>query len=51
MDKWGLSWQIAPAALMKAVTDLDRAAAKRAFDAIMTMKKIDVGAIEATHCG
>ena len=46
-DKWGLSWQITPIALTKAVTDPDPAAAKRAFDAMMTMKKIDIAAIEA----
>ena len=50
-DRWGLSWQITPVALTKAVTDPDRAAAKRAFDAMMTMRKIDVAAIEAAHCG
>ena len=46
-DKWGLSWQITPIALTKAITDPDPAVAKRAFDAMMTMKKIDIAAIEA----
>jgi 2-polyprenyl-6-hydroxyphenyl methylase/3-demethylubiquinone-9 3-methyltransferase len=46
-DKWGLSSQITPLALIKAVTDPDRAVAKRAFDAMMQMKKIDIAAIEA----
>jgi 2-polyprenyl-6-hydroxyphenyl methylase/3-demethylubiquinone-9 3-methyltransferase len=41
-DKWGISWQITPVALAQAWTHPDRAAAKRAFDAMMTMKKIDV---------
>jgi len=50
-DKWGLSWQITPSALMEAITDPDRAAAKRAFDAMMTMKKIDIAAIEAARRG
>jgi 2-polyprenyl-6-hydroxyphenyl methylase/3-demethylubiquinone-9 3-methyltransferase len=50
-DKWGLSWQITPLALTKAVTDPDRAAAKRAFDAMMQMKKIDIAAIEAARRG
>jgi predicted 3-demethylubiquinone-9 3-methyltransferase (glyoxalase superfamily) len=50
-DKWGLSWQITPIALTKAVTDPDPAVAKRAFDAMMTMKKIDVAAIEAARRG
>ncbi|MGH7653785.1 MAG: VOC family protein [Gemmatimonadaceae bacterium] len=45
-DKWGLSWQITPAALTKAISDPDSAAAKRAFDAMMQMKKIDIATIE-----
>ena len=48
-DKWGLSWQITPIALTKAVTDPDPAVAKRAFDAMMQMTKIDIAAIE-TAC-
>jgi 2-polyprenyl-6-hydroxyphenyl methylase/3-demethylubiquinone-9 3-methyltransferase len=50
-DKWGLSWQITPIALTKAVTDSDPAAAKRAFDAMMQMSKIDIAAIAAAHRG
>ncbi|MFZ1202443.1 MAG: VOC family protein [Desulfobacterales bacterium] len=50
-DKWGLSWQITPRALLAAISDPDRAAAKRAFDAMMTMKKIDIAAIEAARRG
>ena len=50
-DKWGLSWQITPLALTKAITDPDPAAAKRAFDAMMQMKKIDIAAIEAARRG
>lgn len=50
-DKWGLSWQITPIALTKGITDPDRAAAKRVFAAMMTMKKIDVAAIEAARRG
>ena len=50
-DKWGLSWQITPRALTAAVTDPDPAAAKRAFDAMMTMTKIDIAAIEAVRRG
>ncbi|MBX3623171.1 MAG: VOC family protein [Rhizobacter sp.] len=50
-DKWGLSWQITPRALTDAVTDPDRAAAKRAFDAMMTMRKIDIATIEAARRG
>jgi len=50
-DKWGLSWQITPRVLIQAVTDSDPAVAKRAFDAMMTMKKIDVAAIDAAVRG
>jgi len=50
-DKWGLSWQITPIALTQAITDPDPAAAKRAFDAMMEMRKIDVAAIEAARRG
>jgi len=50
-DKWGLSWQITPRALMEAITDPDAQAAKRAFDAMMTMGKIDIAAIEAARRG
>jgi predicted 3-demethylubiquinone-9 3-methyltransferase (glyoxalase superfamily) len=50
-DKWGVSWQITPRALTAAVSDPDRAAAKRAFEAMMKMKKIDIAAIEAARRG
>lgn len=50
-DRWGLSWQITPRALIEAYTDPDRAAAKRAFDAMMTMGRIDIAAIEAARRG
>ena len=50
-DKWGLNWQITPRALTDAFTGTDRAAAKRAFDAMMTMKKIDIARIEAAIRG
>lgn len=46
-DKWGLSWQITPVVLTQAINSPDRALAKRAFDAMMTMGKIDVAVIEA----
>jgi 2-polyprenyl-6-hydroxyphenyl methylase/3-demethylubiquinone-9 3-methyltransferase len=46
-----LSWQITPVALTEAITDPDPAAAKRAFDAMMTMHKINVAAIEAARRG
>ena len=50
-DKWGLNWQITPIALTQAFTDPDPAAAKRAFDAMMTMGKIDIAAIEKARRG
>ena len=50
-DKWGISWQITPIALTNAFTSTDRAAAKRAFDAMMTMRKIDIASIEAAFRG
>jgi len=50
-DKFGLSWQIAPRVLIDAMTGPDTAAAKRAMDAMMTMKKIDIAKIEAARAG
>jgi 2-polyprenyl-6-hydroxyphenyl methylase/3-demethylubiquinone-9 3-methyltransferase len=50
-DRWGLSWQITPRALTDAMTGPDRAAAKRVFDAMMTMGRIDVAKIEAARQG
>ena len=46
-DKWGFSWQITPRVLLEAVGSKDPEAAKRAFAAMMTMRKIDIAAIEA----
>jgi len=50
-DRWGLSWQISPIVLGRAITDPDPAAAKRAFDAMMQMQKIDIAKIEASLRG
>jgi len=50
-DKWGFSWQITPRVLFEATTDPDRAAAKRAMEAMMTMGKIDIATIEAARAG
>ena len=50
-DRWGLNWQITPVALTEAITDSDPAAARRAFEAMMTMTKIDVAAIESARRG
>ncbi len=46
-DRWGFSWQITPRVLLESMDNPDRAAAKRAMDAMMTMRKIDIAAIEA----
>jgi len=50
-DKWGFSWQITPRVLLEANNNPDKAAAKRAFAAMMTMKKIDIATIEAALKG
>jgi predicted 3-demethylubiquinone-9 3-methyltransferase (glyoxalase superfamily) len=50
-DKWGVSWQITPRALTEGYTDPDPAVAKRVFEAMMPMKKIDVAAIYAARRG
>jgi len=50
-DKWGISWQITPIALTDALDDPDAGAAKRAFDAMLQMKKIDIAAVEAARRG
>lgn len=50
-DKWGVSWQITPLALTKAWTNPNPAVAKRAFEAMMHMRKIDVATIEAACRG
>lgn len=50
-DRWGLSWQITPRVLTEAVTDPDPAVARRAFEAMMSMRKIDIAAIEAARRG
>lgn len=46
-DRWGFSWQITPKRLMELTTSSDRATAKRAMEAMMTMMKIDIAALEA----
>ena len=50
-DKWGVSWQIIPMALLEASYSPDPAVAKRAFDAMLKMKKIDVAIIQAAVRG
>ena len=50
-DRWGFRWQITPRTLMAALSDPDPAASKRAQEAMMAMKKIDIAAIEAARRG
>jgi len=50
-DRWGVSWQITPRVLTDAMADPDRVVAKRVFDAMMTMRKIDVAMIEVARRG
>jgi predicted 3-demethylubiquinone-9 3-methyltransferase (glyoxalase superfamily) len=50
-DRWGFSWQIVPRALIAALNDPDRAAAKRTMDAMMTMRRIDIAKIKAVQAG
>ncbi len=50
-DKWGLSWQITPRALSEAMAGPDPAASKRVFEAMMTMRKIDIAAVERARRG
>ena len=50
-DRWGFSWQITPRILLEANNSPDKAAAKRAFQAMMTMRKIDIAKIEAAAAG
>ena len=50
-DRWGFLWQITPRQLNEGVADPDRAVAKRVFEAMMTMKKIDIAKIEAARRG
>ncbi|MGC1456897.1 MAG: VOC family protein [Steroidobacteraceae bacterium] len=45
-DRYGVSWQIVPQQLTRLITDADPARAKRAFEAMMTMKRIDIAALE-----
>ena len=50
-DRWGVSWQITPRILSEAISQPDPEIARRAFEAMMTMRKIDVAAIEAAVKG
>lgn len=51
-DKWGVNWQVTPRRMLELIWDNpDKAAAQRAMQAMMTMRKIDIAAIEAAAAG
>ncbi len=50
-DRWGVSWQVTPTRLMALIGDPDPARARRAMEAMMTMGKIDIAAIERAADG
>ena len=50
-DRWGFSWQITPRQLSEGMADPDKVVARRVFETMMTMKKIDVAKIEAARRG
>jgi predicted 3-demethylubiquinone-9 3-methyltransferase (glyoxalase superfamily) len=50
-DRFGVSWQIVPRQLMRLIGDPDRARARRVFEAVMHMKRIDIAAIERAAGG
>jgi predicted 3-demethylubiquinone-9 3-methyltransferase (glyoxalase superfamily) len=50
-DRWGFSWQITPRILNELMGDPDRAKAQRVMEAMMTMRKIDIAAIERAAAG
>ena len=50
-DKFGVSWQIVPSALLKMLNDPDTAAAERAFAAMLKMKKLDIAQLKQAFAG
>lgn len=51
VDRWGVSWQIVPAPMMGLLFSADQAASGRAREAMMTMRRIDLAAVEAAYRG
>jgi predicted 3-demethylubiquinone-9 3-methyltransferase (glyoxalase superfamily) len=50
-DRFGLSWQVVPSVLVELLTDKDPAKARRATEAMMTMRKLDIAALQRAHRG
>lgn len=50
-DKFGLSWQIIPKQMFEMMSDSDKVKAKRASDAMLTMKKLDVAELKKAFDG
>ncbi len=50
-DKYGLSWQIVPEVMPRLLMDKDPEKSKRAMQSMMTMKKLDIAALEKAHAG
>jgi 2-polyprenyl-6-hydroxyphenyl methylase/3-demethylubiquinone-9 3-methyltransferase len=50
-DRWGISWQITPRALLEGMKDPDQASARRVMEAMLKMKKIDIATINAARKG
>ncbi|RXF74636.1 VOC family protein [Hansschlegelia zhihuaiae] len=50
-DRWGVRWQIVPRAMIEMLNSSDSAAAKRAFEAMMDMMKLDVATLKAAFAG
>jgi predicted 3-demethylubiquinone-9 3-methyltransferase (glyoxalase superfamily) len=50
-DKYGVSWQVIPEGLLELISDPDPQKAKRATEAMLSMRKLDIGAIRRAHAG
>jgi predicted 3-demethylubiquinone-9 3-methyltransferase (glyoxalase superfamily) len=50
-DRYGVSWQVVPGALIRMITDPDTVKSQRAFQAMLQMKKFDIAALERTYAG